>query len=202
MVQRQIEPLKQENGQVLKRVVIDAIRRGGCRTVRDVINSSQKSDKSISLEDILVTIKSLEEDNRIILQEGRVKGSFFKYMMSNSSIPFWLTIVVTTLTISTIYLTPQVEPWFVLRTVVGTVFVLLIPGFSLVQLLFPKRMDYVERIALSLVMSLAVTSLTGLVLSYSFWGIRLEPIVASLSAVSIALALGGMCRMYVMRRKL
>ncbi len=73
------------------------------------------------------------------------------------------------------------------RIVLGLPFVLFFPGYVLIAALYPRRsdLDGVERVALSLGLSLAVVPLIGLVLNYTPWGIRLTPILASL-AVFIA----------------
>jgi uncharacterized membrane protein len=46
----------------------------------------------------------------------------------------------------------------------------------------------IERVALSFGMSIAVTALIGLWLNYTPWGIRLEPILYSISAFIIILS--------------
>ncbi|HPC28222.1 MAG TPA: DUF1616 domain-containing protein, partial [Candidatus Methanomethylicus sp.] len=48
--------------------------------------------------------------------------------------------------------------------------------------------------ALSIGLSLALVPLTGLVLNYTPWGIRLDPIVVSLSLLTVGLALGAAVR--------
>jgi len=74
------------------------------------------------------------------------------------------------------------------RVVLGLPFVLFFPGYVLIAALYPRRsdLDGVERVALSLGLSLAVVPLIGLVLNYTPWGIRLTPILVSL-ALFIAL---------------
>lgn len=70
-----------------------------------------------------------------------------------------------------------------LRIALGLPFVLFFPGYTLIAALYPRRddLDGIERLALSLGLSLAVVPLIGLVLNYTPWGIRLTPIVAGLS---------------------
>jgi len=70
----------------------------------------------------------------------------------------------------------------VLRVAMGVPFVLLFPGYVLVCALFPKKADLegVERLALSIGLSLAVVPIIGLALNYTPWGIRLFPILLSL----------------------
>lgn len=72
-----------------------------------------------------------------------------------------------------------------LRVLFGLPIVLFIPGYILVFALFPGKktnqgIDVIERIALSLGLSLAVVPLIGLGLNYTIWGIRLTPIILSL----------------------
>ena len=81
-------------------------------------------------------------------------------------------------------------PDFYLRIVVGIIFVLFLPGYLLVSALFPRRMglEQLERIALSIGLSLAVVPLIGLALNYTPWGIRLHPVLLSLSAFNVLMS--------------
>ena len=69
------------------------------------------------------------------------------------------------------------------RVVLGLPFVLFFPGYVLIAALYTRRsdLDGVERVALSLGLSLAVVPLIGLVLNYTPWGIRVTPILVSLA---------------------
>jgi uncharacterized membrane protein/LysM repeat protein len=79
-----------------------------------------------------------------------------------------------------VLLAPFAEP---ARIGLGLVFILFLPGYVLVAALYPRRddLDLVERLALSLGLSIAVVPLIGLGLNYSPWGIRLNPILAFLT---------------------
>jgi len=71
------------------------------------------------------------------------------------------------------------------RTLLGVPFILFIPGYILIFALFPSKktdrgIDLIERIALSFGLSIAIVPLLGLLLNYTPWGIRLEPILLSL----------------------
>ncbi len=78
-----------------------------------------------------------------------------------------------------------------LRIVLGLPFVLFFPGYTLISALYPRRSDLegIERLALSLGLSLAVTPLVGLVLNYTPWGIRLVPILGALTLFIAACSL-------------
>jgi uncharacterized membrane protein len=84
------------------------------------------------------------------------------------------------------------------RTVLGILLVLFLPGYSLIAALFPKRddLDSIERVALSFGLSIAVTPLIGLALNYTPWGIRLDPILICLTGFTLA-----MCLIAYLRRR-
>jgi len=93
----------------------------------------------------------------------------------------------TTVLLVTIVLLPD-SP---VRVVLGLPFVLFFPGYALIAALYPRRadLDGIERLALSLGLSLAVVPLIGLALNYLPWGIRLTPIVTSLTLFVFACSL-------------
>lgn len=74
-------------------------------------------------------------------------------------------------------------PSGVLRVILGLPFILLFPGYTLIVALFPRKTDLggIERVALSLGLSIAVVLLIGVILNYTPWGIRLYPILASIT---------------------
>jgi len=78
-----------------------------------------------------------------------------------------------------------------IRTVMGLPMVLFLPGYALIAALFPGKddLDGIERIALSFGLSIAVVPLIGLGLNYTPWGIRLVPVLISLSAFTVAMSL-------------
>jgi uncharacterized membrane protein len=57
-----------------------------------------------------------------------------------------------------------------------------------------QNLDTIERIALSLGMSLALVPTVGLILNYTPWGIRLTPIVLSLFALTLVFATAAVIR--------
>lgn len=98
-----------------------------------------------------------------------------------------LAIVVLTLLIDLLIYGVPVEP---ARVSLGLLFVLFFPGYVLVSALYPGReqLKGVERIALGLGLSLALVPLLGLALNFTPWGIRLTPIVVTLSFWTLAVA--------------
>jgi len=75
-------------------------------------------------------------------------------------------------------------PSNILRIILGVPFLLFFPGYALTAALFTRRgrMGGIERVALSFGLSIAVVPLIGLILHYTPWGIRLEPILYSVAS--------------------
>jgi len=84
-----------------------------------------------------------------------------------------------------------------LRNILGLPLVLFLPGYALIAALFPAKsdLDGIERAALSFGLSIAGVPLIGLGLNYTPWGIRLLPILISLSLFTFA-----MCGLAYLRR--
>ena len=69
------------------------------------------------------------------------------------------------------------------RIILGLLFVLFFPGYTLVSALFTRRgsLGGIERIALSFGLSVAIVALSGLVLNYTPWGINLYSVIISVA---------------------
>lgn len=76
----------------------------------------------------------------------------------------------------------------VARIIFGLCLVLFFPGYTLLSALFPRKGDLggIERVALSFGLSIAVVSLIGLILNYTPWGIRVYPILISITLFILA----------------
>ncbi len=106
-------------------------------------------------------------------------------------------IVLSLLLISVIYFFPD----HILRKIIGLPFILFFPGYVFITFLFPdeKQLDGIERIALSFGLSIAITPLIGLALNYTPFGIRLIPILLSLSAFNILFSALALYRRFTAR---
>jgi uncharacterized membrane protein len=92
-----------------------------------------------------------------------------------------------------------VNSFFVpLKWILGSAFILLLPGYVATEALFPRVGDLgsTERFALSIGLSLALVMFVGLLLNYTSLGIRTLPIVASLTSITIILGTAAILRRY------
>ena len=126
----------------------------------------------------------------IKLEDPNPPRNILGFAWSVYSLWFWVLLVLVGTAIVSIYLLPQVTPYIYLRYVAGALFVLYLPGYSLIAALYPRKDDLtpLERLALSIGLSLALVPLVSLILNYTPFGIRLNPVFASLSLLTVALA--------------
>jgi uncharacterized membrane protein len=84
-----------------------------------------------------------------------------------------------------------VAPDTLARQILGLAFVLFLPGYVATAALFPEndQIDGIERVALSFGLSIAIVPLIGLALNFTPFGIRLDPILASVSLFIVLVAL-------------
>ena len=117
--------------------------------------------------------------------------------MTGKKIPSDISIVILLVLLTDIFvLTPELSET-VIRNILGIPLVLFLPGYSLMAALFPAKCDIdgIERIALSFGLSIAVVPIIGLGLNFTPWGIRLLPILISLSVFTFV-----MCEIAYLRR--
>ena len=153
--------------------------------------------RGYSVREVVKAIERLEEKGLVYL-EDTAPNSVRDFLLSPRAMGFWLTTAVVALTLLTIGLNISSQPEVVLRYVFGSLFVLFIPGYALIQLLYYRREDLsdLERLALSLGLSLALVPLVGLILNYTPFGIRLIPVALSLALLSMTLITLAIIRRY------
>ena len=121
---------------------------------------------------------------------GQEKGNLF-FLHGKSGLPRDIKIVMlwTALCIVSIY-TPVINQSF-LRIFLALPLILFIPGYVLLAALFPDStdIDAIERIVLSIGTSIVITPLIGLCLNFTSWGIRLAPLILSLTGVIVVLVI-------------
>ncbi len=131
------------------------------------------------------------------LTEAKPSSSLASYLFNLENMWFWGTTILVAFTMLVVFTVDSTVLLYV-RYVLGGIFILFLPGFMLVSVLYPRgrEIDELERVALSIGLSLAIVPLVGLVLNYTPWGITLTPIMISLAFFSEALAFSAFVRKY------
>jgi uncharacterized membrane protein len=163
-------------------------------------------NEGIAEERVIEAIKDLEDRDEIELNENFFMYDSFLQYVKDVDLNFWFyfTIVVVVGTLIMVFVVPNVWPFVVIRWVFGSLFILFLPGYALVNALFLRRGDLkdIERLALSVGLSLAITPLTGFLLNYTIFGIRLIPIIVSLSIFILGMNFLAIYRKFRMGRSL
>lgn len=117
---------------------------------------------------------------------------------------YWLTIIITIAAAVVIFVIPEDNQSLVsLRIILAIVFVMFLPGFVFVKTLFQNDSsvqnsstgsDSLERLALSVAMSLIITSIIGLILNSTPWGVTLSSVTLTLLAFTLIFATIAMFR--------
>ncbi len=152
------------------------------RLVRELSNDlPYKSDTIIS------KILELQTDKKILIREPVPYKRFLDYLLSPPSVWFWELLVATLASIGLVFASSGLALYF--RYIFGSLLVLFLPGYSLVGFIYSKKedLDYLTRISVSFAMSLATTTLVGLGLNFTPFGITLFAVASSLSTVTIGL---------------
>jgi hypothetical protein len=168
-------------------------------TLRDLYEAAKQREPNLSDEKFVNDILDLASEGTLTLEESiPPQLSFPKFLGAwYTNAWLWLVVGVAALTLAAVYLLPAQYPFIAARWVAGSAFVLFLPGYVTVRVLFPKReFDDIESLALSIGLSLALVPLFGLVLNYTPWGIRVDPIIISLTAYTILTGFAGSWRKY------
>ena len=154
-------------------------------------------DKGLKYREAARTVYVLWKHGALELSEPKPPSTLMGYALSLRSLWFWtITVLVALTTFIVFYLAEP--PLIYMRYVLGSIFVLYLPGSMLIEALYPRREDLesLERLALSIGLSLAIVPLIGLLLNYTPWGIRLTPIVISLATFTETMAVLALVRKY------
>lgn len=183
--------------QRIAKALLDAAEKNPSPSVEALVKEKAES-LGVARHDVARHLYQLWRDGELKLVNPQPPSSLAQYAKSFYSLWFWTLTLFIVLTGSAIYLLPQIPPYVYFRYVAGSLFVLYLPGFALIEALYPKREDLqpLERLALSIGLSLSLVPLVGLVLNYTLWGIRLAPIFVSLAFLTIALGAVAVARKF------
>jgi len=169
-------------------------------TVESLYSTLKANMPNLTETEVTDLVWRLAEEDRVDLEDvPPASDSIRKYVrIWDRNLWFYAAVVTSLATVLVIYALPTDFPLVAFRWILGSVFVLFIPGYVTVEALFPKgrELDGIERFALSVGLSLALVPLIGLLLNYTPWGIRLTPIVVSLVLFTLGVAVVGVARRF------
>jgi len=189
----------------LTQTILQLIKEKKPTNVQQLVDLVEE-ETSLPEETIIEHVLRLQSQGKIKLKELPPKPpqKLANYLKTKETLWYWTTLALVAVTTLTVLIIPEnAYPLVYIRYVLGAIFVLWLPGYSFIRALFPeetqtkettKSLDPIERIALSLGMSLALVPIVGLLLNYTPWGIRLTPIVLSLLSLTTIFATAAILR--------
>jgi len=195
----------------INQTIMDTVRNKKPETVEQLIELVQKklaSERTLTPlpeKEIMKHILNLQNKGKLAFREQVLLPLTYKaYIFSAKAAWYWAIITLAIATTTAVFTIPEnAFPIVYARYVLGSLSFLFLPGYSLIKALFPtkvpiptgkKELDNIERLALSLGMSIALVPLTGLLLNYTPWGIRTTPVTLSLLALTTTLATAALIR--------
>jgi uncharacterized membrane protein len=167
--------------------------------VDDLTKESGKERDAV-IQDIL----KLVSEKKLVISERKPYVDMLSYAFSPLSLWFWVSVASVGLSVGLVSVTSGIVLY--LRYVFGGALVLFLPGYSLIEAVYPKReIDGLTRFALSIGLSLALVPLVGLALNYTSFGVRLLPLTLSLAGLTVfllLLALAGRHKYYRVSRRI
>ncbi len=208
---------KQADRCQVKKFMLSVIEAQRPENVRQIISVVQQT-YTLPEDQITPILIELENEGKLhFTKKGHTNAStqkpipFKTYVLSNRAAWFWFTIILAIITTLAVFVIPEgVYPIVYIRYALGVVFVLFLPGFAFIKTLFPldapiktgsENFDAIERIVLSLGLSLALVPIAGLILNYTLWGIRLVPIIVILLTLTIVFSTVAILREYYTSNK-
>ncbi len=180
----------------IDKLVTDTANSLGNPTLPELVEKLVK-DKGLKFKDASKAVYVLWKKGGLNLSEPNPPSNLWSFAFNLESLWFWGLTALVVFTLLIVFFV-NASPLLYVRYVLGGVFILFLPGFMLISALYPRsgELDGLERLALSIGLSLAVVPLDGLMLNYTPWGITLAPIMVSLAVFSEALASGALVRKY------
>ncbi len=157
-------------------------------TVKALVEEAAKS-LGLQSDVVLKRVVDLQDNGKLslILLPENVPRNMSGYALSSQAYWFWVVTAISLLTIvSTLLVGEKAYPLIYGRYALGFLFICFLPGYSLTKLFFPAReMGGLEKLALSIGLSLAIVPFTVFILDYLPVGVRATPIAVSLSALTL-----------------
>ena len=181
----------------LKEQILQIVRHKHPETVQRLVELVRQQHP-LPQQEIMTHILDLQNQGKLALKRkaAPIPSTLKGYLASAHSYWYWTIIILALATTTSVFtIRENAYPLVYARYLLGAIFVLLLPGYSFIKALFPTReIDNIERAALSVGMSLALVPITGLLLNYTPWGIRITPVTLSLLALTTVLATAAILR--------
>jgi hypothetical protein len=193
---------KKSKEEIIHSFILNAVKNKKPATIKQLAQTIQK-EFSISEEEAVKHIVDLSNKAKIKLEDTSLPSTDKGYVFSSRATWYWIIMLLSAATIITVYAIPEnAIPMAYARYLLGSIFVLFMPGFCLLKALFPKKeLDKIESTCLSVGMSLAIVAITSLLLNYTAWGITTTTVTISFLIITFAFATAALFREHEIQKE-
>ncbi|MGA8905950.1 MAG: DUF1616 domain-containing protein [Candidatus Bathyarchaeia archaeon] len=185
----------------IEELVLEYVAENKTPSVQQIFDVLRSKRPSVTKTQLTALLRSLHEQGKIELEDVSLPSmSFGAYLLLwDRNRWFYASLIISIFTLFLVYVVPSEMPFLALRWVCGSLFVLLIPGYVTLEALYPRKgvLNSFQRFTLGFGLSLALVPLVALILNYTPWGIRLTPIIISLTILTLGLSGIALARHYL-----
>jgi uncharacterized membrane protein len=161
-------------------------------------------------DEVIDLIQVMYSEGLIKLKDSNVQSVNLRdYLLCNDTLWYWTMVSVGVIAISLVFLISESSPLFYARNVLGLIFVLFLPGYALIRVLFPinvpmvktRQLQTIERVALSIGNSIVLVTIVGLFNYYAPWGLDLFVIDFILLILTLLFSTAALFREYQAKKQ-
>jgi hypothetical protein len=190
-----------------KDFIIKVVKERNPETTGQLIRFVQETT-NLPKKQIMVILNQLEVEDKLHFnaKQELTNTPNRTYLFSSESAWYWTIIVLALGSALSVFAIPHdLYPFAYVRNFFGVIFVLFLPGYAFARALLQdtvpfkttsETFDTIERVILSIGLSIALAPMVGLILYYSPLGIGLGPVTLSLLAFTLVFATAAMVREY------
>jgi len=180
--------------------IIEELRTGRFETVGQLWEYVHNENPTLDFDSFRSQLKQLISAGIVEVKEPQL-SNFSAYLSSwEYGLKLWFFAVTTLASVAVVELLELGFPWVVLRWVAATFLLLFAPGFAVTWTLFPSKQQQsnLNRLALTIAISLFLVPVIGLVLNYSVIGIQSSPVALIVGAMTEGFLFVGAYREFTM----
>jgi hypothetical protein len=183
----------------VRNAILSLLSRREFKTVREVKDALVSANHAFTDEQVLAAIRDLEGEDKVLLAPPFDYPNFSSYVSDIRRNPLFAVWAASSAILLIAVLTiPYSSSYSFLRSAISIIYSLLLPGYSSTVALFPRReqLKPLERLAVSLAISLSLVAVSVLFLAYSPFRATFVSLSVLLAAYTTAVAFTASYRKY------
>jgi len=195
----------------VKKFLLNSIEKQNPENLDKLIQKTRDWTK-LSEDEIIDLLVELEAEKEIKLVKSSFIQKGWRFSLSSETFWYWVIIFLCSITIGFVFFVPDdIGSLLYVQYLVGIPFVLYLPGYALMNTVFPNgvlkttgqtSLGLIERVVMNFSFSLALTAILSFILTYTPWGLTSSTLVLSMSAFTITLSTYNVVRNYREKRLL